>query len=673
MFCGGCLAFYQRDLLRMLLHNFDFLFSWVQVTLFGVCLCDIATWDVDRSLIIGSWVTWFYWALSLDALTPIVRNKVLKFPKLIATPVVLTVFVACLGAVYSVVFVPVRGLEDRVIWRYEITPTHSISIQTREFCLGRVLIIQLWYFRQLYMLLKREPNDLYVLHSRINLISAGETGMTLMSDRGKVFPSIVYTDDPLYTAMLVVIALCVLVMFVLCSTLSLDVVWLLLHQYEFWFITVFNTLNWISLAVLLNDARFVACVFGWVHVQMSLAIDANLRFAKDTARSAWIGVLGVGVATILALFNKIKGQNSRDLVVHGKTIGDLTDLFTLTSTTLMVFLFKILLLKRRAPAPTPSDPGQVVTCVVVKTTLRLCPSIQAFGSIQLRRQPSMSVQLHALQLTLIDAFDTVLPPRFWRSRSPSRHRWSMLLLRFCGIVGIGLLVGQNIRDIEFGVDENKLKLFRETTRWYDRAIACGAFIGTLTFCGLSVAFYQRGLLRLLVRNFDFLFSTLQITLLSLCFCDMARWDVDRTLLVCAWGIWFLWALSLDAVTPVIRQEVLGISRNVAIPMLTMLFIACITGSYNVTFMSSTFYNRTFWEYRISPTKSIRITTFDFFYGRVLTIMLWCSRQLYRLLTRAPNELYLLHGRVDLVVKRDPLDSPRGASIYPREVTQDAAS
>ncbi|TMW55513.1 hypothetical protein Poli38472_010395 [Pythium oligandrum] len=195
---------------------------------------------------------------------------------------------------------------------------------------------------------------------------------------------LVYTDEPALSLMVVTTSSCVVVMLLLCCTLSVDVLWLLVQQHEFWFTTLFNTLHWSSLSLMYGDKRFVGCFFGWLHVQMALTIDANFSFHLQMARSSWMCFPDIVVTVVLALFNKLAGQRQLEIVVMGKTVGDLIDVLTLTSTTLIIFLLKILILKQRTASLTrSSSSSKVIPCVVAKTTLRLCPSTSVVGSIKL--------------------------------------------------------------------------------------------------------------------------------------------------------------------------------------------------------------------------------------------------------------------------------------------------
>ncbi|TMW55511.1 hypothetical protein Poli38472_010393 [Pythium oligandrum] len=188
VFCGGCMALCQRDLLRILLRSFDFVFSWVQITLFGICLCDMVEWYADRTLVIGSWVVWFHWVLSLDALTPVVRYKVLGFSRRLITPILMLVVVACVGGFYRVAFLSISGFENRVIWEYNISTTQTIEVQTEELFLGRVSFILLRCSRQLYVLFMRGVNELFVLHGRVDLATTRTSVMASFSRIIKVFP-----------------------------------------------------------------------------------------------------------------------------------------------------------------------------------------------------------------------------------------------------------------------------------------------------------------------------------------------------------------------------------------------------------------------------------------------------------------------------------------------------
>uniref|UniRef100_K3WU21 Uncharacterized protein n=1 Tax=Globisporangium ultimum (strain ATCC 200006 / CBS 805.95 / DAOM BR144) TaxID=431595 RepID=K3WU21_GLOUD len=70
--------------------------------------------------------------------------------------------------------------------------------------------------------------------------------------------------------------------------LRIDIGWLLVATYDFWFFTFINTSTYTVLALLVGDIRAVAILVAWFGIQLNILVDANLRAVK-----AWV-ILTIG-------------------------------------------------------------------------------------------------------------------------------------------------------------------------------------------------------------------------------------------------------------------------------------------------------------------------------------------------------------------------------------------
>lgn len=104
--CGFCSAFFassQRQLLVFICASVKFVFLSLQVTAAHVCVTDFFPWDVQRvALATSSW-HWIHRVLTLDALTPMVRQA-LGFRISYAIPVVVGFVTLQVGIVLELVW-----------------------------------------------------------------------------------------------------------------------------------------------------------------------------------------------------------------------------------------------------------------------------------------------------------------------------------------------------------------------------------------------------------------------------------------------------------------------------------------------------------------------------------------------------------------------------------------
>lgn len=74
-FCGGAMLHLQADLLHALCSNFDNVFASIQAVTMMVCLADTTRRDLARCLVLLAWTIWFQLALTVDAFTPLMKEK----------------------------------------------------------------------------------------------------------------------------------------------------------------------------------------------------------------------------------------------------------------------------------------------------------------------------------------------------------------------------------------------------------------------------------------------------------------------------------------------------------------------------------------------------------------------------------------------------------------------
>lgn len=133
---------------------------------------------------------------------------------------------------------------------------------------------------------------------------------------------------------------------------------------------------------------------------------------------------------------------------------------------------------------------------------------------------------------------------------------------------------------------------------------------------------------------------------SCCICKLISWDWTRSCAVASSHLWMFWALTLDALTP-------GFRHRLRLKMATVIMIVfpCAVAK---ALLSIELLYWTHWTIQDSVLLDIRILgrplkfhVQSFLLSRFLTILVWCSRLLWRLCTRRDeNELMMLLGQVE---------------------------
>lgn len=177
-------------------------------------------------------------------------------------------------------------------------------------------------------------------------------------------------------------------------------------------------------------------------------------------------------------------------------------------------------------------------------------------------------------------------------------------------------------------------------------VCIGALVTTLAFVGWFICCLHRKLLYLLLTSFDFVFLYLQLVAAHVCICELINWEWTRCCAVVAGHLWMLWALTLDALTPVLRRR-LRLQMRLAITIVSICAFAKALLSIELLYW-------THWRIQDSELVDLRVGKRrlqfhiqSFLLSRFLTILVWCSRLLWRMCTRRDaNELVLLLGRVE---------------------------
>ncbi|ETM57066.1 hypothetical protein L914_00041 [Phytophthora nicotianae] len=333
---------------------------------------------------------------------------------------------------------------------------------------------------------------------------------------------------------------------------SLDVLVLLACQYEFWFITALNTLNWVGLGMIFGDIRAISCFGLWLSSQSVVLIDANYRTFQTAVKSIVISGPFLILLVVCCSYNLI-ADASYPAIEMGILTLQSRQIVVFTASTLSVFVVKKAYTKNyrmrirlhdRERDPDTAQGLHTIPCVGLHAQLKLshCGSKRNFGQIQFgastmrnllvlapRSRPVDIVSnLQKLRLSphdplTVDARNVVLRGTLLKWMATP---YAQSVVYITGIVGLSAtaIVWIMILCHQHKSSPDQLKL----------GISIVAGVCSLAFTFVAFALTQRDLLRLVAWNFDVLFSTFQGTGLALCLLDLLSWSVSSSLAVISW-------------------------------------------------------------------------------------------------------------------------------------------
>ncbi|RLN97787.1 hypothetical protein BBJ28_00020204 [Nothophytophthora sp. Chile5] len=471
---------------------------------------------------------------------------------------------------------------------------------------------------------------------------------------------------------------------------SLDLVALLPHYYEFWFISALNTLNWVALALIFDDIRATSCLSLWFSSQTIIAIDANYRTYPAAVKTVVLNGPSMLALVVCCAYGLIADSKNPSLKLGGLVLhSHQTVIFT--ASTLSVFMVKKAYLKhhRMDVHPTNEDDSASasncrhrIPCVVLQARLRLKPfgnqtphstnnedpsasssltpnlsqlSRTARPTPDATRAPQMQqLQLSNDEVVVVDARRTVVPSRLLE-RLQTSCRW-IAALYWTGAVGLATTVATWVLLLQSHQ--------QEANELLSMIVGVVAAVFSLLFVSTTVALSQRDLLRLLAWNFDVVFSTVQGTTLAMCLLDLLRWSAASNLAVISWWLWFHWLLVLDALTPSVTHR-LRLRKYFALPaILLVLVVASVCAVALVLEGDEVFSSRLLWNVHIARIGDFRLHTDSLAVQRVLTIVGWSVRLVLEFALGNPDQLLYIRRHVEyassyttLEMRIQPLQAP----------------
>ncbi|KAE9250160.1 hypothetical protein PF004_g3056 [Phytophthora fragariae] len=445
---------------------------------------------------------------------------------------------------------------------------------------------------------------------------------------------------------------------------SLDVLVLLAYHYEFWFITTLNTLNWVALGVIFGDIRAISCIGLWLSSQSVVFIDSNFRTFPTAVKSIMISGPFLIVLVVCCSYNLVVDASFPPI-----WIGDLMlqsrQVIVFTASTLSVFVVKKAFTKKnrlkkrlrdREADPDAAQGRHTIPCVGLHARLKL-KHLKVTPRVGLTNFSASALTLLADQENsttttstvtnnqklkvsphdpfVVSARNVVLPGRLL---SWMKAPYVQSALYFTGVIGLSATA---IAWVVILYHQE-----RHSTDQLKLIVSATAAISSLAFMFVFVSLAQRSLVRLVVWNFDVLFSTFQGTALAVCLLDLLRWEVSSCLAVVAWWLWFHCLLVLDALTPSLTRK-LHIRKHFGLPaVILVLAVAAGCALELILGDGRVFSSRLLWSVHVVRGTGFDLHTSTLAVQRTITIVGWFPRLLVELATGSPDQLLFIHRHVE---------------------------
>lgn len=437
---------------------------------------------------------------------------------------------------------------------------------------------------------------------------------------------------------------------ILCSiaSLNIDIIYVLLTEYEFRFVTLFNAVNWCAIAAAFGDIRAASCCTMWMTMQIAFMVDSNVRSLETALKTSLVLIPILLTVLVYSFADALGGSNTRVASIGTRKIS-IHDILLTTALTLALFLAKTVYHQRGRVNARPRLPGtNLVFCSIFQKRLTLQKELQSASRRQARISPHLIVnpgipllRSHVV-MSHINTKNTLLSTPWWFVKMKF-YRASLAFLFLTGIWGFLALVYATIA----------AQLHRnDPASVYHSSISYTALAATVIFCGTFARMLQRDLTLALVQSFDVAFSSLQLSVASVCLCDMMRWDF-RCVNTLTWWLWFHWVLVLDALTPPVRT-LLHFKKFPASCVVLFTIYAYLAVLILLYYYDNTHLLDRAWLNAGSPLPSRLplIRTESVLVGRLATLTLWNVRLLWDLGVCADAELVFLRDLVEFFTPSD---------------------
>lgn len=159
-------ACYQRELLRLLVFSFDFLFYSFQITTVLLADASLGQWERNQCLwLLTNWI-WSHWIFCIDALTPMMRAK-LRFRVWYAIPILFMQLLGDVKLLYLLTAQTQSIPENSVLWSGEVLGRH-VKLHLLPFLVSRTLLATTWSIRLMMRLCRASNSDAIIMKGTVS-------------------------------------------------------------------------------------------------------------------------------------------------------------------------------------------------------------------------------------------------------------------------------------------------------------------------------------------------------------------------------------------------------------------------------------------------------------------------------------------------------------------------
>lgn len=430
------------------------------------------------------------------------------------------------------------------------------------------------------------------------------------------------------------------------SSLRYDVVLLLFQTYDFWFFTCVNVSVFVVLGMLMGDLRAIAMLATCVGVEVNILVDANLRRVK-----AWFFFNVLAIIQYLITWCAVSFmfiERVRDFPLFRYKHHELPATAFVASGLLTIVALIARNVYRRRGIVLPHARERVIECVVYRTDLQFYPQTshrRILASGVNAKAPGYLKRMRCnTQVGLVDPRNRLLKIRMVANMNPPTATRSWFF-RWLGIGALCAFICSACYD---------LRLFdSKSLRAGVRVDQLVGLVLTFVYWSMCAAHYQRKLLHALCASFDFLFLSLQVSVVHVSAFVFFEWEFGTTSILASW-IWIHWVLGLDALPPVVKRK-LGLQKSFTVVVLAVSIALNILLVYllmhydhkdgdGMDNFASEMYDHVIWETRFSG-RHLQFRLVALFVNSFVTTFLLVLRLLWRLVWHKCDVLLVLNGAV----------------------------
>ncbi|KAJ0406256.1 hypothetical protein ATCC90586_008214 [Pythium insidiosum] len=429
------------------------------------------------------------------------------------------------------------------------------------------------------------------------------------------------------------------------SVLRYDIARLLLQTYEFWYVVSLTAMSMGLFVAEMRDLRALGSIMTTVGVTMGLLTDASYRLVNRMVLWSMLSSVSTMSFAVAELLRLVPDASPIALVTRAHWRISSNELIANSFLTIAMILFRNGL-RRHLYTSTTTDR---VRCVALRTRVRFeslnGPTVESL-TVPDYTPTASPLYLVPLAAGPIDGGNVLCRCLL---RSPSQGsavaRAALFLVRALALVLSVIVIPLHVPRGEFS--------------W----LASVTLAATAVAVAPSLLLLNRQVLRLLLTSFDVVFLLAQLLSAHIVLAYEFEWDT-RCLPVLSSGLWALWIVLSDALTPLTKAQ-LAVGRRLLAAAIVLVVVSQSLFMERLLHRGSAISDRTLVTLTLSSRRRVAVRSIPFLFSRFLTLSLWWLRLLWRLYEScdSDDDLLLLQGAVEY---EDP------ALLYYRRRRQRAA-